>query len=132
MRGLMMDFPRLALNALDMIGRRFVQLQERYQEAATMRVEQRVARALLRLVRQFGRRAETGGVLIDMPLTRQELAEITGTNLYNVSRILSKWEQNGYIASNQKRITLVRSHEIVLIAEDLASPAHEPKRSEPA
>jgi CRP-like cAMP-binding protein len=51
-----------------------------------------VARCLLRLARQTGQKIE-GGVLIGLPLSREDLAKMTGTTLYTVSRILSGWEQ---------------------------------------
>ena len=117
-RELMLRYPQLALNGMEMIARRFAALQDRLHEMATQRVEQRVARALLQLVRQFGKKADVG-VLIDMPLTRQDLAEMTGTNLYQTSRILSKWEQAGYVQTNRKRVILCDPHQLVAIAEDL-------------
>lgn len=118
MKQLMLIYPRLAINGMGMIAQRFVKLQDRYQDIATRRVEQRVARALLRLVRQFGKKLDQG-VLIDMPLSRQDLAEMTGTNVYNVSRILSKWERAEWIASQRQRIVLCKAHELVVLAEDL-------------
>lgn len=118
MKQLMLKNPQLALNGLEMIANRFVSLQERFSEMATRQVEQRVARTLLRLVRQFGQRVEQG-VLIDIPLSRQSLAEMTGTNLYNVSRILSKWERAGYVLCQRERVTLCKAHEVVVIAEGL-------------
>ena len=118
---LMQRHSQLALNGLNMVGRRFSQMQNRFQELATQRVEQRVARALLRLVRQFGRRVEDG-VLIDMPLSREDLAQMTGTNLYNVSRILSKWEALGWIATGRRQVTLKKAHELVALGEDLPQP----------
>jgi CRP-like cAMP-binding protein len=121
MKALMIQIPQLALNGMEMIGRRFARLQQRFQEVATQRVEQRVARALMRLTRQFGRRTSEG-VLLDMPLTREDLAQMTGTNLYNVSRILSKWEQAGYIQTGRGQIVLGKVHELVGIAEDLPTP----------
>ena len=118
MKALMLTYPQLAINGMGMIAQRFVKLQDRYRDIATRRVEQRVARALLRLVRQFGKKIE-GGVLIDMPLSRQDLAEMTGTNIYNVSRILSKWEREEWIASQRQRVILCKAHELVVLAEDL-------------
>lgn len=123
MRELMRQFPQMALNGIDMIGHRFARLQGQFQEVATQRVEQRVARALLRLVRQFGKRVDEG-VLLDMALTREDLAQMTGTNLYNVSRIFSKWEQAGYISTSRNQIIICQAHEIVAIAEDLQLPPH--------
>lgn len=117
-RHLMLRFPQLAINGMELIARRFAGLQERYHQLVTHRVEQRVARTILQLVRQFGKKVPEG-VLIDMPLSRQDLAEMTGTNLYNVSRILSKWEQSGVVRSGRKRVVLCKPHDLVVIAEDL-------------
>lgn len=115
---LMERYPRLALNGLRLVANRFRDLQDRYRELATERVERRVARALLRLARQAGRRVE-GGVLIDMPLSRQDLAEMTGATLYTVSRILSGWEQKGVVESGRERVVVRQPHSLVKIAEDL-------------
>jgi CRP-like cAMP-binding protein len=116
--GLMERYPRIALNALRLLAGRFKELQDRYRELATERVEQRVARALLRLARQTGRKVE-GGVLIDLPLSRQDLAEMTGTTLYTVSRILSRWEQQGLVEAGRERVLIRNPHGLVVIAEDL-------------
>lgn len=118
MKQLMRQHPQLAFNGIEMIGARFAQLQKRLQDISTQRVEQRVARALLRLVRQFGKRIPQG-VLLDMSLSREDLAQMTGTNLYNVSRIMSKWEQAGIVSHDRRKIILCKAHELVLIAEDL-------------
>lgn len=118
MRALMRNYPQLALNSLEMVGERFAELQGRFRDLATRRVEQRVARALLRLVRQFGKRINRG-VLIDIPLSRQSLAEMTGTNLYQVSRIVSRWEKEGVVQSDHQRITILKAHELVILGEDL-------------
>lgn len=58
-------------------------------------------------------------MLIDFPLSRQDVAEMTGATLHTVSRILSAWEQQGLIASGRQRITIRRPHGLVSIAEDL-------------
>jgi len=41
-------------------------------------VQQRVAHALLKLVKQAGKKTEEG-ILIDFPISRQDIAEMTGT-----------------------------------------------------
>lgn len=115
---LMQRYPRMAINALHLMGEELAQLRGRYQELATQRVEQRVARALLRLVEKAGRRVE-GGVLIGFPLSRQDLAELTGTTLHTVSRILSAWSQAGIVLSGRRKIVIRKPHGLVSIAEDL-------------
>lgn len=121
---LMLQFPKLALNGMELIAKHFANLQNRFHEMVTQRVEQRVARTILQLVRQFGKKVDNG-VLIDMSLSRQDLAEMTGTNLYNVSRILSKWEQDGIVKTGRKRVVLCKPHELVIIGDDIRSPKND-------
>lgn len=111
-------FPKLALNAMGMTAIRIQELQDRFRELATERVERRLARTLLRLASQSGRKTEQG-VLIDLPLSRQDLAEMTGTTLYTVSRILSKWETQKLVITGRERIVISFAHGLVEIAEDL-------------
>jgi len=122
MAQLMERWPRLAMNALHLPAERIQELQQRFRELATERVERRVARALLRLAGQTGRRVE-GGVLVDLPLSRQDLAEMTGTTLYSVSRIFSTWEQQGLIEAGRERVLIRAPHRLVAIAEDLPAGA---------
>lgn len=110
--------PVLALRALRMVSGRFVELQQRYRELATERVERRVARALLRLTEQVGR-PEPGGIALAVPLARQDLAEMTGTTLYTVSRILSAWEQRGIVSTGRERVALRDPAALARIADDL-------------
>lgn len=114
----MLLYPQLALNGMKLIARRFAKLQNQFQELSTQRVEQRLALTVLRLVRQFGKQTPEG-ILIDMSLSREDLAQMTGTNLYNVSRNLRKWEQAGLVSIGYKRVVLCQPHELVMIAEGL-------------
>jgi CRP-like cAMP-binding protein len=111
-------YPRLVSNALTIVGLRLQELQNRYRELATERVEQRVARAILRLVRQSGKQVEDG-VQIEFPLSRQDIAEMTGTTLHTVSRLLSSWEQSGVLDGGRMRIVLRKPLALLAIAEDL-------------
>lgn len=115
---LMEEYPPIALNALRLLAGRYQEMQDRYRELATERVERRVARALLRLLRQTGRKVDNG-VLIDFPLSREDLAELTGTTLYTVSRILSGWEKAGLVETGRQRVLIRIPHKLVVIAEDL-------------
>lgn len=115
---LMERFPRIAINGLRLVAQRWHELEERYRELATERVERRIAQTLLRLAHQVGRRVERG-VLIDLPLTRQDLAEMTGTTLYTVSRIISRWEDEQLVETGRERLLVRYPHGLTLIAEDL-------------
>jgi CRP/FNR family transcriptional regulator, nitrogen oxide reductase regulator len=110
--------PTVAINAVRFIAGRLHDLQRRYRQLMTERVERRVARALLRLVRDAGRRV-AAGVEIDFPVSRQDIAEMTGTTLYTVSRLMSSWEERGILGGGRQRIVLLKPHALVAIAEDL-------------
>lgn len=114
--------PQLAINLIDLLAERLHELQARYQELATEQVEQRLARLLLRLVRQVGRRTDDG-VLIDVRLSRQELAGMSGTCLFTVSRLLSRWQQAGVIRTQRQRVLIRHPHGLVSIAEGLDASA---------
>jgi CRP-like cAMP-binding protein len=58
-------------------------------------------------------------VLIDMPLTRQDLAEMTGTTLFTVSRLLKQWEEQKLVISARERVVIRFPHGLVLVAEDM-------------
>jgi CRP-like cAMP-binding protein len=118
--GLIERYPRIALNMLEVMVGHYRHLLDRYQELATERVEQRVARALLRLARQAGQKVKNG-VLIGLPLSREDLAEMTGTTLYTVSRILSRWAHQGLVEVGRERVLIRNPHALVVIAEDLPS-----------
>lgn len=115
---LMHRFPTIAINAARMIAERHHELQRQHRELMTERVEQRIARALVRLADHAGRRVE-GGVEIDFPLSRQDLAQMTGTTLFTVSRTLSGWQESGLITTGRRRIVIRQPHRLVRIAEDL-------------
>ncbi len=112
------QYPCLGLNILHLLSVRLQELQDRLREMSTERVERRIARTLLRLVSQLGRKAETG-VLIDLPLSRQDLANMTGTTLYTVSRVLSRWEEEGIVAAGREKVLIKHPPDLVVIAEDL-------------
>jgi CRP-like cAMP-binding protein len=118
MRAIMEEYPAVAMNALHFVAGRLHDLQRRYRQLMTERVERRIARALLRLVREAGRRVDAG-VEIDFPISRQDIAEMTGTTLYTVSRLLSAWESKGIVHSQRQRVILAKPRVLSAIAEDL-------------
>lgn len=112
------EHPPLALKTTATIAERMRELQDRFRELATERVHQRIARALLRLAHQAGRRTDEG-VLIDQPLSRRDLAEMTGTTLYTVSRVLSGWEGDGILAVGRQRVVVRDPQRLAAVAEEL-------------
>ncbi len=109
-------FPALAANTLQTVGTRLQESHSRILEMSTQQVEQRVAHALLRLAKQSGKKLDHG-IEIDFPISRQDIAQMTGTTLHTVSRILSGWESMGLVESGRQRIILREPHKIFVLAE---------------
>lgn len=109
-------FPQFAANTYKTVGARLAETQERVVELSIAQVEQRVANAVLRLVRQTGRKTENG-IAIEFPLSRQDVAEMTGTTLHTVSRLLSAWESAGIVSSGRQKITVTDPHRLMVIGQ---------------
>jgi len=113
---LMHQYPDMAINVLSIVLERVVDVQDRYLEVCTERVDQRIARTLLRLMRRAGSKTRSG-IQIDIPLSRQNIADYSGTTLYTVSRTLSAWEKTGWIKSGREQIVVTDPHSLVQFAE---------------
>lgn len=103
LRTMLDRFPQVRLNITREIAAHMTDALTRVRELATERVGQRLAHTLLRLMRQVGTPGPDG-VVIAHPLTRQELADLTGTTLYTVSRTLSQWQTQGILHSSRQRL----------------------------
>lgn len=110
-------FPSFTASTYATVGKRLQETQQRVVELSTEQVEQRVALALLRLVKQAGRKTEAG-IVIDFPITRQDIAEMTGTTLHTVSRLLSAWEERGLVRGGRQKVTVTDPHGLMLVAEN--------------
>ncbi len=110
--------PYLSFDLMKLMTSYIQEMQARYRELATERVEQRVANALIRLAGQSGikSRKEAG---IELSFSRQDVAEMTGSTLYTISRLLSEWERQGLIKTGREKIQIIKPHGLVRIAEGL-------------
>jgi CRP/FNR family transcriptional regulator, nitrogen oxide reductase regulator len=87
----------------------------RVRELATEPVAQRLARTLLRLAQQIGRREPGGSVLIER-ITQQELAEISGTSVYTASRTLAEWQERKIVETGRQQLRICNSEGLAGIA----------------
>ncbi|MGC1496553.1 MAG: Crp/Fnr family transcriptional regulator [Sulfitobacter sp.] len=110
------EYPGFATQTYKAIGERIVEMNTRIVEMSTQHVQQRIARALLRLVKQSGQRTPEG-IEINFPITRQDVSEMTGTTLHTVSRLLSAWEKDGLVSSKRKKIVVSDPHRLAILGE---------------
>ncbi len=117
LRELADTYPQLAMSVMQVMRAYVQEMQARYREMATERVDRRVARSLLRMTQISGAPGEDGS--IQLALSRQDLAEMSGTTLYTVSRILSEWERHGILKTGREKVFILHPHNLVQIAEEL-------------
>jgi len=110
--------PYLSFDLMKLMTSYIQEMQARYRELATERVEQRVANALIRLAGQSGIKSEKEAG-IELSFSRQDVAEMTGSTLYTISRLLSEWERQGIIKTGREKIKILVPHGLVRIAEGL-------------
>ncbi len=112
-------YPDLSVLIISGLEQRLEEAYETLRSMAVERVERRIARLLLRLAATIGKQTEDKHIMIDMPLTRQEIAEMTGTTVESAIRVMSKLRKQGIIASGNGRILLNEPHALVTIADEL-------------
>jgi CRP-like cAMP-binding protein len=57
-------------------------------------------------------------VHIAHPVTRQELADLTGTTLFTVSRLMSQWESDGLLRTGRGDVTILDPEGLELAATE--------------
>lgn len=87
---LLAERPTLLAGLLGGLTLRLMELTDRLVELSGARVEERMARLLLKQAAELGR-PERGGLFLPLHLTRQELADLAGTTLETAIRIMSRW-----------------------------------------
>ncbi len=112
------SYPVLAISVAQTLGSRLLETQQRVLELSTEDVERRVAHAVLRLVNQSGRK-ENAGLRIDFPISKQDVAEMTGTTLHTVSRVLTAWEAAGLVERGRRKLLVCDPHGLVMLADGL-------------
>jgi CRP-like cAMP-binding protein len=109
-------FPVLHQNMVLILGRHLLELEERFREVATERVGSRVARQVVRLLETIGRPVNGA---VEIVLSREELAQMTGTTLFTVSRLLSAWEGRGLVRPRREAMTVCDVPSLRAICEEI-------------
>jgi CRP/FNR family transcriptional regulator, nitrogen oxide reductase regulator len=107
-------FPALRRNTVRIFAEHLRTLEEQFLELATEQVAPRLARMLVRLLEQASGDARNS---IRIDLSREELAQMTGTTLFTVSRLLCDWEERGIIQTQRKAVVICNSRSLMALAE---------------
>lgn len=104
---LMREYPELSFKVMEELCNRLVRLENTIESMGTRNVELRVNSVLLEFARKYGR-AESGGILIELPMSREGIANYIGLTRETVSRKMSLLQEEGIIEmmGNKKVIIL--------------------------
>lgn len=106
-------YPTLHNAIMTQVAARLRGAHERLRSVALERVEQRLARTLMVLARKIGVEAGHG---VAVGVTRQELADMTGTTVETAIRVTSRWQQLGIIATSRSEIRIVDGERLAAFA----------------
>jgi CRP-like cAMP-binding protein len=112
---LLTQYPVIRRNISLILAGRLHELEERFREMATEKVAKRLAFTLLRLIKRVGKPVKTG---VEISLTREELAQMTGTTLFTISRILSAWAEKGYVQPRRQGVVISDPKKLELIGDE--------------
>jgi CRP-like cAMP-binding protein len=104
--GLLERHPTLVKGFILGLTQRIVELTKRIPEVAGGRVETRFAHLFLKLATKMGR-AGPEGIFIPMVLSRQDLADLTGTTIETCIRIMSRWGKEGTLRTEKEGFVLL-------------------------
>lgn len=102
-RKILAEWPVVAVNIMREMGQRYRELMENLSSLAVYKVEGRLCKVIANLARRYGIFGDCRGVILDLALTRQDLADITGTTLETTIRTLNRLKGDGLISWEGKR-----------------------------
>jgi CRP-like cAMP-binding protein len=109
--------PSLVRGLLLGLTTRLVELTNRLAELTGGRIEPRFARLFVKLGNEMGRR-DRGGVYIPLALSRQELADMTGTTIETCIRIMSRWGKDNIVRTEKDGFVVLGQAELAQIAAE--------------
>jgi CRP-like cAMP-binding protein len=107
--------PSLVRGLLLGLTTRLVELTNRLAELTGGRIEPRFARLFLKLATEMGR-ADHGGTFIPLGLSRQELADMTGTTIETCIRIMSRWNKDDVVRTDKDGFVVLDRPELERLA----------------
>jgi CRP-like cAMP-binding protein len=114
-QSLLERYPPVALATLEFVALRLRGAHETIEQLSAYPVEQRVAATLLKLANRLGR-SEGSATLIEMPLSRQDLADMTGATVETISRVMSDLRRAGIVESGRRWISILDHERLLQVA----------------
>lgn len=104
-RKILQEYPSVGINILEMSAEKLQDSREQIKQLTTEPVETRIANILLTLSEKFGENKKEG-MLIQLPFSRKDLADIAGTTTESASRVMSNFHKKGIIETGRKWVAI--------------------------
>ncbi len=104
-RDILNSRPAVAVTVLDITSEKLNKAREMTRHFTTMAVEKRIAHILITLCEKFGEESKHGQ-LLQVPLSRKDIADMAGTSTETASRIMSRFQENGFITSGRQWVAI--------------------------
>ena len=107
-------YPSLERNISCVLLRTLNQLEVRFREISTEKVAPRLSSQLVRLATQLGQRMNGH---VEIRLSQRDLAQLTGTTLFTVSRLLGQWEAQGFVKPQRQGVLVLNMQALEALAQ---------------
>lgn len=87
------------------------EIYEKIENVLSGNVDERIARELLDLAGEIGRTTDDGDEIV-VKLSRKDISQMVGCSHETASRVMSKWEKDGTIKTDHKKITIRSPHRL--------------------
>ena len=115
MKTLMMNNPEMGIKILESVAEKLSQMEELIQNLATNDIDARVAYLLIELIEKYGHRKDDN-IIIELSITREDMANYIGVTRETMSRKLRKFEDDGIIQlDGMKRIIVLNEEKLKLM-----------------
>lgn len=112
--GISERFPVFRRNMIRILEQCLHNIEERFREVSTEKVAPRLSSELVRLSNQVGRHMDG---CVQIRLSQRELAQLIGTSLFTVSRLLCQWEVQGIVSARREAVLVRNVKALVALSE---------------
>lgn len=102
---LLLMYPALAVRITCDLTKKILEAYDRLKSLAVEKVEGRIATLLLELLDKIGKK-EGDNIVINAPITRQDIAEMAGTTVETTIRVISRWKKEGILDTERGKIEI--------------------------
>jgi CRP/FNR family transcriptional regulator len=109
---LLMSNEKVVRQIIQVLCTRLRQVWSQVQHLSYSTADDRIRAGILQLSRKHGVQ-DARGIIIDLKITHQELAEMVGTSRETVTRTLARLQKKGILSLENRRIVLLKPKELM-------------------